>query len=107
MTRERLGEQKRSLDVRIHHRVPKLWRRRLEVAAREAGRRRVDEEVDRAELGDGIVHNFRRAGLAVRQIDGYEGPRADSHDLPMDLERLYFACDSGQCPPATRGIPSP
>ncbi|CAH0374854.1 unnamed protein product [Pelagomonas calceolata] len=98
---------RRRLDISRHHLVPQFWSRGLEVAAREARRRRVDEEVDRAELCDGCIHDFLCRRLAVREIDGYEGPRADltRRDSRWTMSGYYFACDSVQGLPATRGIP--
>ena len=95
VTRKRLGEQEWSFYVRMHHRVPQFWSRRLQIAAREAGRRRVHEEVDRAKSGDGRVHNFCRSVL-VPEIDGYEC-RPIRSPFSVDLFANLLA---------TRGIPA-
>ena len=96
--RERLSEQEWSFYVRSHHCVPQLRRRRLQIAAREAGCRRVDEEVDGAELPHGSVHNYRRGGL-VCQIDGSECRTRTCCPAPFAVDLVANLC-------GTRGIPA-
>ena len=88
---ECLCKQERSFYVSRHHLVPQFWSRGLEVAAREARRRRVDEAIDHTELCTTAYHNFRHRGHAVREVDGYERRLAPfAVDLVANLRATRF-----------------
>ena len=98
--RDRLGEEERPLRGDVHRRVPVLLGHLLDRLRHEAGARRVDDEVEAAELAQRALDASARAPARVPQV-AVGAPGRDDRQ-PSARSRAAIAVPTRPVPPAIR-----